>query len=368
MKKIAIESQYLYQYSTPESGLTVGGTQRYTQELGKLFHDLGWKVVVLTKACRDYTENTTYGTIVALKAPFGNKGNYEFSKKVYEYCNCNNVDLACYSDMTVGSYKCFENSFALQHGIAWDNPKNKYKSLYEGRMYLKTLYKYKKIICVDTNFINWVRERSARYFDESDLLVYVPNFADESQFSYKGGKWKSHEFPLLYPRRLRKMRGYDLFLDMCIQLKKQKYNIKPVLAFDDFKEEQLLKDYPNLDTINVEICHPKMSEIHELYYNSFLSYVPTIYSEGTSLSAIESVSCGCPVIGTYVGGIANVIVPGFNGLLVAPNIDALVDATKKCLDDIEYRDKMSANCEQMNSIFGLERWRRQVLESIKGLL
>ena len=39
-------------------------------------------------------------------------------------------DLLTNSDMTVGEFKCYENSFALQHGIAWDNPNNRIKIFY----------------------------------------------------------------------------------------------------------------------------------------------------------------------------------------------------------------------------------------------
>ena len=37
MKKVLIESQYLYQYQYPEKGVTVGGTQRYAIESAKSY-------------------------------------------------------------------------------------------------------------------------------------------------------------------------------------------------------------------------------------------------------------------------------------------------------------------------------------------
>ena len=155
------------------------------------------------------------------------------------------------------------------------------------------------------------------------------------------------------------MRGYDLFIEMCTELKEMGYNVKPVLAFDDFKEEELLKEYGN-NTDFFEINHPKMNQIHELYYRSFLSYVPTRWSEGTSLSAVESMCCGCPVIGTYVGGIGNIILPGFNGDLCPSNVKSLVMVTKQYLDHPELRNYMARNCSEMSYIFGNKKWREKL--------
>lgn len=360
MKKVLIESQYLYQYQYPEKGVTVGGTQRYAIEIARFFKSIDWDVTIITKACKDFCEEFENFTIIAKKVPNGSRGNRAFAKKVYKYYRDEHFDLACYSDMNIGFWKCCENSFALQHGISWDNPNKRFKNIFEHIGYSLTIKKYKKVICVDTNYINWVRERSKFYFSNPDRLVYLPNFADIEQFKYKYKEWKKEdEFVLLYPRRLRKMRGYDLFIEMCTELKEMGYNVKPVLAFDYFKEEELLKEYGN-NTDFFEINHPKMNQIHELYYRSFLSYVPTRWSEGTSLSAVESMCCGCPVIGTYVGGIGNIILPGFNGDLCPSNVKSLVMVTKQYLDHPELRNYMARNCSEMSYIFGNKKWREKL--------
>ena len=364
MKTLLIESQYIYQYSKPENGITVGGTQRYALEIASFFKSIGWNVIIGTKCIKDYYEKYLDIEIIGFKAPFGTKGNRCFSKKIYKFCNNNKIDLVCYSDMNLAFWKCFKNSFALQHGISWDNPNKKIKNFIEYIGYKNTIKKFRKVICVDTNYINWIRERSKWYFNNPNTLVYIPNFADNNQFVYQYQEYKvGDEFVLLYPRRLRKMRGYDLFVKMCQVLKKDGYNVKPVLAFDDFKEEEFLKEYGDFVT-EIEINHPKMSEIHKLYYRSFLSYVPTRWSEGTSLSAIESMCSGCPVIGTYVGGIGNIILPGFNGDLCAPSVESMVEVTKKYLDNPNLRNELSKNCKKMSEIFGTKTWRSKFRKAL----
>jgi glycosyltransferase involved in cell wall biosynthesis len=41
------------------------------------------------------------------------------------------------------------------------------------------------------------------------------------------------------------------------------------------------------------------------YRSSLITLIPTVYAEGTSLSALESMACGCPTFSTDVGGLAD---------------------------------------------------------------
>ena len=97
---------------------------------------------------------------------------------MFDYCKKLDVDIACYLILEIGWPKCFENSFAIQHGIHWDNPYLKKDKLIPKYIYPKAIKNFKKVICVDTNFINWYRERNKNYFASADKLVYIPNYAD----------------------------------------------------------------------------------------------------------------------------------------------------------------------------------------------
>jgi len=369
-KKIVIETQYLYNYQKPEDGITVGGTQRYSIDLGYLFYKLGYDVIFITKANKNFeTKYEDWAKIIAFNSPFGEKGRINFSKRVYKYCKKINADVVCYSDITVGLPYCYENSFAIQHGISWDNPKNIIKNTIINYTYLKSIHKFKKVICVDTNFINWCRERDLKYFRNPEKLVYIPNYADEEQFKYSYKEWTSNEtFKLLYPRRLVAHRGYNIFMGMCEILLKEGYKIKPILAFEEFNIIKFIDKYPQYKNLGCEIVHPKSNEIQELYKQAYLTFVPTIWSEGTSLSAIESISTGCPVIVSDVGGLGNIVLPEFNGYIVPPTINDFVRITKKLLNDVNKRNELARNCSCMNKIFGKKRWEKQILEAIRPIL
>ena len=57
-----------------------------------------------------------------------------------------------------------------------------------------------------------------------------------------------------------------------------------------------------------------------------IAVVPTICSEGTSLSLLEAMSAGCFPIATHVGGMTNIILDHYNGLLCYPDEDSVFKA------------------------------------------
>jgi glycosyltransferase involved in cell wall biosynthesis len=54
-----------------------------------------------------------------------------------------------------------------------------------------------------------------------------------------------------------------------------------------------------------------------LYRAAYLSILPSLF-EAVSLSGLESLACGCPVVGTRVGGIPAFVLDGETGVLVDP--------------------------------------------------
>ncbi len=70
-------------------------------------------------------------------------------------------------------------------------------------------------------------------------------------------------------------------------------------------------------------------------------YVQPSYEEALGLALQEAMFAGCPVIGTTVGGIPELIDHGVNGLLVPPgNPTALAQAIDKFIDNPELRERL----------------------------
>ena len=59
---------------------------------------------------------------------------------------------------------------------------------------------------------------------------------------------------------------------------------------------------------NVTFIHKETDDMPEVYRKADISTVPTISTEGLSLSLLESMASGLPVITTPVGGLGDAVI------------------------------------------------------------
>jgi glycosyltransferase involved in cell wall biosynthesis len=89
--------------------------------------------------------------------------------------------------------------------------------------------------------------------------------------------------------------------------------------------------------------HVPHNELPAMYEQASLLVAPSL-SEAFGRSPIEAMSCGVPVVGTWIGGIAETVVPFETGLLVPPaNPEKLAEAIVRLLADPELRVVMGVN-------------------------
>ncbi|WP_285767870.1 glycosyltransferase family 4 protein [Peribacillus sp. SI8-4] len=87
-------------------------------------------------------------------------------------------------------------------------------------------------------------------------------------------------------------------------------------------------------------------EMHNLYETSDIVLIPSVHSHGveeaTSISALEAMSCGSPVIASAIGGLKEIIVDGEDGLLVEEkNTKALAQSILTLLHDPRYASALA---------------------------
>jgi glycosyltransferase involved in cell wall biosynthesis len=364
--KIMIQCVYFLQYNREENNINrFGGGIRYLRDIGKLFYKLGFDVTFIQKASKDFQSDFEgWANVYGIKAPEGGWGDPLFSKRALEITK--DADLVCYGNME----DCFPyvqpNSFAIQHGIWWDYDLPKWKlKIQETR--IKYVAKHvNKVICVDTNLINWYRTKWPNHKEVLNKLHYIPNYADLTQFNPT--KVQTEKPILLFPRRFEPKRGYKLFLEMCTILQNRDLDFEVVLVGAGSYKKEIEELIYKYKINNAFIIEANFETISDYYKRAFLTFIPTLWSEGTSLSAIESIASGCPVISTNVGGLANIVIPGFNGEVLTPNSLAFADAAEYYLNNPELRGKLSRNCLLVRDSLSLENWEKRILSSINSLI
>ncbi len=123
-----------------------------------------------------------------------------------------------------------------------------------------------------------------------------------------------------------------------------------------------------LDESRVTITKYHHGQVMDIHLQHDIAVVPSIASEGTSLSVAEAMACECAVVATAIGGVTNMIIDGYNGKLCMPKATEL----EKCIEDIildEGKRKMISQhgYETAKSAFSKEKWEtswRKVIETI----
>jgi len=107
----------------------------------------------------------------------------------------------------------------------------------------------------------------------------------------------------------------------------------------------------------------------EIHKDKHIAVVPTVGSEGTSLSLLEAMSAQCAVVCTNVGGITNIVLNNYNGKIVnAGDVDQLYQAIKELIDNPESRERLAkTGYETVKYAFSYERWVNQWSEVIKNI-
>jgi glycosyltransferase involved in cell wall biosynthesis len=165
---------------------------------------------------------------------------------------------------------------------------------------------------------------------------------------------------LVIARRFEHKRGILIFIDALACLKKMGVTftaqICTVGGENPIKERLVFHGIEQLVTVTEE----SMDSVLNVYEKHHIAVVPTLWSEGTSLACIEAISAGLPVIVSPVGGLGNLVIPGFNGLIVNPEPQDIADAIAEIWRSGKWHD-MHQNCLSMREVFNISQWQKLVL-------
>lgn len=343
-----------------------GGAERYLIDLDAILGKMNVNMNIYQDA--DFPMFRKYKNINVIGVPYFDYGkDYELKtlkrNMAFVYEAINNTQLTVYSPF----FDCYpfniNPSVGISHGIAWDNKTNRWTDGFnfevEKNVIIKGAQLCDKLVSVDTNTCNWFQtldyDLGARKFS------YLPNYVDIKEFSPREDFLEDKDKIILtYPRRLYGARGLYLLLNITEKILKKHKNVEIHFVgkgFDsDLKHiEAIRKKYPK----NV-FCYSKPpTEMPEVYKYTDISVIPTIMSEGTSLSCLEALASGNIVISTRIGGLPDLIINYHNGYLIEPNEDALFEAIDDAITNYKDRKQMRKNAIEVAKTFNKKYWDRK---------
>lgn len=171
-----------------------------------------------------------------------------------------------------------------------------------------------------------------------ELATVIPNGIDASRFSSDGGQVFRAEFGIMPDEFVvgavgtpgRPAKGLDVFLDVAALLKIRSPGIRFVIVgnLDGGRGTDLLNQRGSRSLTDDVVVTGFRSDV-ERAFAAFDVYALTSRSEGFSLSLIEAMASGLPVIATRCGGPEQILTDGVTGLLVE---NGSADAVAKAIE------------------------------------
>jgi glycosyltransferase involved in cell wall biosynthesis len=177
----------------------------------------------------------------------------------------------------------------------------------------------------------------------------IPNPVPEVTASMRWDYAKADKLTILFVGRFDEHKGGDLVLNAFRLVALDNANITLTFVGPDrgviYNGKNILfSEYIQLflpeSTINNRIQflgHCSQEKIRILRKQALLTVVASRY-ESFSISLVEALTTGCPVVATAVGGIKEIIIDGYNGLLAQP--ESAEDLAEKMVSLIDNPDKM----------------------------
>lgn len=352
---------------------SIGGIETYILNLCDLFYNQGFKCHIVQPAKKDFSVQSEKYTVKGICTGLykGNLKKVPLAKWVSGNANKEN-DIVIFATDSYSVKMPGYKTISIQHGVSWDKPRGEksafiqfLSSLLNQRKYLSYVKSSPNIVCVDHNFINWYRT----WFNvEKQNIKVIYNFYNDIITNEDfDSKWcnESQALNIIIARRFVDYRGIGLIAPIIKQLL-SRYNINVSFAGNGPLKpylEELFNGEPK-----VSITQYESYESFEIHKKHHIAIIPTLGSEGTSLSMIEAMAAGCMVISSNVGGLSNLVINDFNGLLVMPNEDEFSHAIVKSLSNYKQSKALAFNgLNSIRHVCSKHNWAEQWLSIIKNI-
>ena len=349
---------------------TTGGVQTYLINLSKIFAEEGFDEFHYYRGSSIENEVVIDGIHVheivckAKKNRIRVKKVFEHFKHVIDKEN----DIVLFADDYQSTNALDYHSISIQHGIFWDIPEEQVGKFSFAVMFvrkcldawrrMKHIRNVKIMVCVDYNFPNWYR---ATFPAQVVKTRVIPNF---THIMPRVEKPKGR-INIVFARRFEKFRGTRVFGEAVKKILGEYDNVFVTLAGWGADIKWLHQQFDGDERVTfTEYATGTSLEFHA---DKHIAVVPTVGSEGTSLSLLEAMSAQCAVVASDVGGITNVVIDGFNGFMVpSGSSTSLYEALKRLIDHPEEIKRLSDNAYNVvKESFSYEKWKSEWIRIIR---
>lgn len=349
----------------------MGGGERWLEDFVKLLKKLGYNVKLFQFSYEKFNkiwrghQITGLGNITNKYNPVS--GYYQGFQEFHQLAK--DADGIFYLSMNLSQGLTKQSTLTVSHGLMIDRCEKdiNFKSIDNLEALKKWIRSATHTISVDTNTI---KVNAVYYPDNLKKMTYIPNYVDLDKFK-PVEKEDNDKFIVLYPRRLDIARGYRTTLEACEYLLNKYDNFEFIFCgkgneFEENEFNQWYLDFPFKD--RVQHYSLEQFDMPKVYRLADCSIIPTWYSEGTSLSCLESLASGVVPIVTCVGGLTDIVLPNVNGLMIMPkDTKALIDSIEFIYNNKNNVQEMRDNGLRMIKAFSKNIWESRISDIVKKI-
>jgi glycosyltransferase involved in cell wall biosynthesis len=256
-------------------------------------------------------------------------------------------------------HSSFEKELILNGRIQPDGLEQKFLT----SLYRELELKLDRIVTVSHSF----RQYLASFVKYPDRIIVIPNGFDEKRF--RPSHHDNAVPQLITVCRLVPAKGLDVLLKACAELKRRGHNYVLHVIGDGPIREEMEALANDLNIYEETIFYGYMLHPEE-FMPFFDIFVLPSRAEAFGSVFAEAALCWLALVGTNVGGIAEQIEHGKNGLLVpVDDIKALADALEKMIIDPVFRYNLArAAREKAKKTYSLNRVIQQMKQMYDSCL
>lgn len=243
-------------------------------------------------------------------------------------------------------HSSFERELVLNGRIAPGGPEERFLT----RLYGEMEHRLDRILTVSQSFKRYL----SSFLRDPDRVIVIPNGYDEKRF-----RPVQHMNPvpqLITVCRLVPAKGLDVLLMACAELKRRGSPFVLHVIGDGPIRQDLEKMANELNIYEDTIFYGYM--LHPEQFMPFFDiFVLPSRAEAFGSVFAEAALCWLALVGTDVGGIAEQIEHGKNGLLVpVDDVTALADALQQVMENPDLRQKLAkAAYDKAKKTYSLKR-------------
>lgn len=376
VKRVIIITPSLIDFSSGK--LKIGGLETYIKDLALLCKNAGYNVLVYQSSTND--NSISYLDDISVYS-FSDKKSYQesFDCLYKQYSASETIFIIATDQLDIKSKA--SNVISIQHGIAFDIPGNLIKGFWGRNRILQhinkflrciknvlRLYNTRNTVCVDYNYYNWFRTLGTISEDRNVTVIpnYTSNYLSSSALENKLSS--SHPVKkIVFARRFVEYRGTLMFANVVRRLLSQRDDIDITFAGSGPLEGTIKQMFAGNECVHFSSFNS--ADTIEFHKDFDIAVVPTIFSEGTSLSLCEAMASGCLGVSTHVGGLTNILIDHYNGFLCAPSEDSLYSTLVDVLDlpHAQFQEIVIRGYHTVRNGFSYELWCKKWLKVLNHI-